>query len=204
MNGRDIFTVDINTLPQVTQSPLYIYQRSNIVCIAKDHSIIDVIATYPSINNIILKLPVQYCVDCDKLLISEEEFKRHQKITRYHFIPTRIRRVDHNGYYTPADNPYINYRDQESPLKLCGYSVSKTDGIPPDIRQAILEHIIERGILTKSDVINYLELFISTNGLRKGNEPAVQKWKDDLHFVYMHNFNVVAKAQITSIKPYRR
>lgn len=166
--------------------------------------IIDVLATYQSIDNMIIKLPAQYCIDCDKLLISEEEFKKHQGVIKYHFIPARIRYVGSGKYYSITDNPFINYRNQESPLMLCGYSVGENDSMPRDVRQEILCFIIEHNILSRMEVINYLELFISTNGRKRGMEYAVQKWEEDLHFVYLYDFQVQATVQVTSIRPYHR
>lgn len=204
MSTNWLDNTNTDTLPQITQSALYIYKRSTIACFEQRHQIIDVLATYQSINNMVIKLPAQYCIDCDKLLISEEEFKKNQGMIRYHFIPTRIRYIDSGKYYSPTDNPFVNYRDEESPLMLCGYSVRQKDAIPRNIRQDILRFIIERGILSRVNIIKYLELFINTNGMRRNMEYAVQKWKEDLHFVYLHDFQVQATAQVTSIRPYRR
>lgn len=193
-----------DSLPHITRSVLYIYKRSKIVCFEKHHQLVDVIATYPSIDGMVVKLPVQYCVNCDKLLISEEEFRNYQEKIRYHFIPARIQYADYNRYYNPSDNPFMVYRDLESPLMLCGYSVRQKDAIPTNVRQEILRFMIENGILSKTDIENYLELFINTNGIKQNMEYAVQKWRDDLHFVRLYNFQAQATALVTNIKPYRR
>lgn len=196
--------IDTSALPELTRSALYIYQRSNIVCLTQGHHIIGVLATYRSLNDTVVKLPAQYCKDCDRLFISEEEYKRQRKLLRYHFIPTRVQYVTSSGSYSCTDSPFLRYRAEKSPLKLCGYSVSQKDALPDNVRADILRFIIEQRILSRSDVINYLELFINTNGLNRNMEYAVQKWRDDLHFVYMYNFCVQATAQVTSIRPYSR
>lgn len=196
--------IDTSALPELTRSALSIYRRSNIVCLTQGHNIIDVLATYHSLNDTVIKLPAQYCTDCDKLFISEEEYNRHRRLLRYHFIPTRIQYVTSSGFYSCTDSPFLHYRADKSPLKLCGYSVSQKEGLPDNIREDILRFVIEERILSRSDVINYLELFIATNGLKKNMEYAVQKWRDDLHFVYMYDFRVRATAQVTSIRPYSR
>lgn len=204
MNTNNLDAIDYDILPQVTQSPLYVYKRSNIVCFEQKHTIMDVLAIYPSINNVVVKIPAQYCSGCDRLLISEEEFKRIQNMTQYHFIPTRVNKIDNKKYYSPSNNPFANKRDKESPLMLCGYSVSQKHAIPRYVRQDILRFIIENGILPRLDVIKYIESFIDTNGRRSGMESSVQKWADDLHYVYFYDFNIVAKAQVTKIIPYHR
>ena len=52
----------------------------------------------------------------------------------------------------------------ESPLKLCGYSVSQTDGLSDRERQSIISQVIDKNILQKREVICYLEHFINMNG----------------------------------------
>ena len=92
---------------------------------------------------------------------------------------------------------------EASPLKLCGYSVNQQDGYSRETRQYIITKIISLGIMTKSDVVRYLEYFISMNGKRKGNEIAVMKWKDDLSFTLNFNFENQSKYFITDIKRYK-
>lgn len=193
-----------NSLPRVTQSVLYIYKSIRITCFTKHHRVIDVIASCPSIENKTVKLAVQYCMDCDKLLMSEDEFKSSQRLLRYHFIPARMQYIDEFHNYSYTDNSFTRHRADISPLRLSGYSTRRSDAIPQSVRQDILQFIIERRILTKEDVIAYLELFIHTNGLRAGMEDAVDKWKDDLHFVRTYDFNVQATAYVTSIRPYSK
>ena len=71
---------------------------------------------------------------------------------------------------------------EASPLKLCGYSVNQTDAYSTLQRQYIISSIISRGIMSKGEVIRYLEYFININGRRSGNELALSKWKSDLEF----------------------
>ena len=56
-----------------------------------------------------------------------------------------------------------------SPLKLCGYSVSQSKGLTQATRQYILAKIIYDGIMSKLDVIRYLEHFINLNGSKLEN-----------------------------------
>ena len=50
--------------------------------------------------------------------------------------------------------------------------------------------------------MNYLDLFINTNGLKYDMENAVDKWENDLEFVRSYNFNNQRVVTIDEIKPY--
>lgn len=91
----------------------------------------------------------------------------------------------------------------ESPLKLCGYNVSQTGGLATGTRQFLLAKIIHDGIMSKLDVIHYLEHFINMNGAKKENVLALEKWSDDLDFVHKCDKNIQPKVYIGKIKRYR-
>jgi hypothetical protein len=90
----------------------------------------------------------------------------------------------------------------ESPLKLCGYNVSQAEGLSATTRQYLLAKIIHDGIMTKLDVIHYLEHFINMNGAKKENVLALEKWCDDLDFVHKYNKSTQPKVYITTVKKY--
>jgi hypothetical protein len=56
--------------------------------------------------------------------------------------------------------------------------------------------------MSKSEVIRYLEYFITMNGKRRGNEIAVSKWKDDLAYTLSIDFENQSKFNITKIARY--
>ncbi len=91
---------------------------------------------------------------------------------------------------------------EASPLKLCGYSVSQQDGYSKETRRYIISKIIDRGIMSKSEVIRYLEYFISINGKKKGNQLALSKWKDDLKFTLSYASDSQERHNITEIRRY--
>ena len=90
----------------------------------------------------------------------------------------------------------------ESPLKLSGYNVSQKEGLSQKERHFILATIIHNGIMTKGEVIRYLNYFIKMQGAKTGNEIALNKWKDDLMFVQEYNKSIQPKAYIAEIKRY--
>lgn len=88
---------------------------------------------------------------------------------------------------------------EASPLKLCGYSVNQNDSYTALQRQYIISSIISRGIMTKGEVIRYLEYFININGKRSGNELALSKWKDDLEFTLQFDASSQESVRIRKI-----
>lgn len=92
----------------------------------------------------------------------------------------------------------------ESPLRLCGYSVSQKDGLAQWERQGIIESCIESGAMTKDAVIRLLRWFIEVNGSKKGNELAFKKWCEDLDFALAYNTPRQDKYQIGKITRYSR
>lgn len=87
----------------------------------------------------------------------------------------------------------------ESPLKLCGYNVSQMGGLSTATRQFLLAKIIHGGIMTKLDVVHYLEHFINMNGAKK-KVLALEKLCDDLDFVHKYNKNTQPKVYIDTIR----
>ena len=90
----------------------------------------------------------------------------------------------------------------ESPLKLCGYNVSHAEGLSAPTRKFLLAKIIHDGIMSKLDVIHYLEHFINMNGAKKENALALEKWCDDLDFVHKYNKSTQPRVFIERIKKY--
>lgn len=87
--------------------------------------------------------------------------------------------INYNEYtHTPPE------RAQESKLKKYGYSVAWDNPLSNRERQELLKELIDTGKVSKGYVISYLKHNIQINGKKKSNEIAVQKWQDDLNFIY--------------------
>lgn len=74
-------------------------------------------------------------------------------------------------------------RAEHSKLNHFGYSVSKNSTMSSDQRQALLEHLISSGEISKSYVVSLLEHLIKINGKKESNSAALAKWKSDLSYV---------------------
>ena len=68
-------------------------------------------------------------------------------------------------------------------LKIHGYSVSKKDGLSEERRHEILAEIIDNYVLSKKEVIKYLDFFIAQRRGQPRYREAISKWENDREFV---------------------
>ena len=183
------------------KSILYVYRRNNI-CLRSGHNRINATAVLLGFHNKNIILNVQYCPQCKKYYIEETSYLRYRE--QYGAIIGNIR-FESTGSYD--ENANIA---EQSPLMLCGYSVSQQVGHSDSDRQYIISRIIDNKILSKTKVIDYLQLFIKKNGKKIGNELALEKWERDLDFTlryHMHQQPVVGITEIRRIgkkKPHKK
>lgn len=83
---------------------------------------------------------------------------------------------------------------------LSGYTVNKQDDLSDAERARRLKCMIDRGILEKHVVIQYLEMFINTNGAAQNMTDAVLKWRNDLAFVQSYKLDKQRRIKIARIK----
>ena len=182
------------TVPKFEQNTiLYIYY-GDIRCHRDKHPLIQATAIVSGRNGSDIELNVEYCKECDKYLLRYQSFEEYRK--RYGLIIGNFRELYNDSFDGDFDLAL------ESPLKLSGYNVSQKEGLSQKERHFILETIIHNGIMTKGEVIRYLNYFIKMQGAKIGNEIALTKWKDDLMFVQEYNKSIQPKAYIAEIKRY--
>ncbi len=144
-----------------------------------------------------IKLNVSYCSDCKKYFIHYDIYKHYREV--YGPILGNIKLSKNDDFYN------IGYSlAEESPLRLCGYSVNQSDDLSQSERQLIIQSCIESGGMTKKSIIQLLRWFVEVNGNKNGNELARQKWKEDLDFVLNYNIDDQEKHQIKNIAIYSR
>ena len=113
-----------------------------------------------------------HCLDCDCYFINKEALDLHNK--------NRIYPVFRYRSYGRYDDDFEK-RDF-SPLFLYGYNV-KQGALRESQRQALLKNIIENGLMSKMEIISFLQYLINYNGLSERNMIAAGKWHDDIRFV---------------------
>ena len=91
---------------------------------------------------------------------------------------------------------------QESLLMQYGYNVSQTEGLTATGRQKILAVIIDNKIMSKSEIISYIDFFISQRNSNSRMEVAISKWEADREFVENYKMGHYSQFGVKAI--YRR
>lgn len=173
---------------------LYVY-KGFIKCQRDQHNLTCVNAKIQSKNGKYIYLNVNFCKDCKQFFISYSEYLHYRAM--YGILIAKIVMIS-NGEYSND----IDYLASESPLKLCGYSVSQAEGLSTQSRQELLRNLIQSDIIKKTEVIRYLSWFIQMNGQKFGNELAREKWESDLDYVRNLNMSKQDVHLISGIKVY--
>ena len=80
-----------------------------------------------------------------------------------------------------------------------GYNVSKVEGLSNESRQKILAIIIDNKILSKTEIISYLDFFINQRLSLNNMKDAVAKWKEDRKFVENYKNDVYGQVGVSAI-----
>ena len=80
--------------------------------------------------------------------------------------------------------------------------MDQQDDFDSQTRHFVLASIIYDNIMTKGEVIQYLEFFLRQNGNRSTHRLACKKWREDLEFVQNYNINVQPKIAVSGIRRY--
>lgn len=64
-----------------------------------------------------------------------------------------------------------------------GYNVSQQEGLTTTRRHKILAVLIDNHIMTKSEILSYLDFFINQRQSQHKYEKAIEKWNIDKEFV---------------------
>jgi hypothetical protein len=181
------FDVNIHTL--------YIC-KGLIRCVRNHHAVACTNALIPTVSGSTVLLNVNYCSDCQRFYISYDAYEFY--IEKYKSLLTKFVLEGSQTF-----EGHFDHLADSSPLKLCGYSVSKEAGFSQEEREKILYEMISNRIITKPEAIQYLEWFIHLNGKSEFNWLANEKWKSDLS--YVRGLNLVNQTNhiIDLIKPYR-
>ena len=165
-------------------SVLYVH-KGTIPCQQDNHNVVAATAVLLGKTDQPIKLAVNYCKDCNRFFINYTSYEVYKN--KYGILIGNIV-LEAEGSNIFSDVMLA----EESPLKLCGYSVNQQDGYSKETRWHIISKIIDRGIMSKSAVVRYLEYFIYINGKKKSNYLALSKWKEDLKFTLTYEANKYA------------
>ena len=168
-----------------------VVRRNIFKCMHNKHSIEDVDAVVKVMNkNIEIKevlVSAGYCKHCRLFFIMESTY---QQLIKQGVVA--FRSVDEKSYLRQN---YLNGNllAKESILMQFGYSVSQAEGLSEARRHKILSVLVDNHILTKSEIINYLDFFINQ---RKNDKfvMAVAKWAIDRD--YIRNYKIGEYSKI--------
>ncbi len=119
-----------------------------------------------------------YCPNCNLFFIMESTYQKLK------LKGTPICRVSDEKTYLSGSSFVNGMRlAQESVLMQYGYTVSQAEGLTGARRRKILALLIDNKILTRSDIISYLDFFINQRKNQHRFEKAIEKWESDREFV---------------------
>ena len=123
----------------------------------------------------------------------------YQNLKRKGIILCRV--SDEKAY---EKNGYANemHLAQESLLMQYGYNVSQIEDLSSMRRQKILAILIDNKIMSKSEIISYLDFFIRQRSSDSRMEIAISKWETDREFVEEYRRGQYTKFGVKAI--YRR
>lgn len=176
----------------------FVVRRSTFKCMHKQHKLENIEALIKIIDKNGKerkeKVSAGYCEECKTFFIMESIFQDLKK------KGTPICRVCDEKTYLRNSN-YINgmHLAQESVLMQYGYTVSQNEGLSSARRKKILSVLVDNNILTKSDIISYIDFFISQRKYQSKMEKAIEKWESDREFVAKYKAGTYAEYGVKGI-----
>lgn len=154
--------------------------RSNVFkCMNKKHVFQNIdavikVAKRSTEEELEITIPAGYCCSCRKYYIHSSVYER---VKKYGIIMNRV--LDENTYRSTNVNGIFNLKD-ESILKQYGYCVSQEEGLCDIVRSKILANLVDHDILSKTEILSYLDFFIISHPTQLC---AIDKWEYDKDFI---------------------
>lgn len=150
-----------------------------------------------------VEINIQYCKNCGEYFISKQQYDNYKII--YKNLMGNLKFIDN----LKSKNMQLDSQlSLQSPLHINGYTVSQNSKLTEADRQRILGYVIDNDILTKSEVIYYLSMFIDRAQQRRHADMtnAIAKWERDLYWVNHYHIQEQFKIHIGPInaKPKRK
>ena len=160
----------------------FVVRRTTFRCRHNDHKLQNIDAAISIINkdgNVIqTKVSAGYCPNCNIFFIMESTYQALK------MKGTPICRVSDEKAYL-SSSTFVNGMKlaQESVLMQYGYSVSQEESLTSARRKKILALMIDNDVLTRNEIISYLDFFINQRKNQHRFEKAIEKWESDREFV---------------------
>ena len=125
-----------------------------------------------------ISVPAFYCGYCNKYYILE---RNYQELKKYGYICCRVIEEKQLTSNDLSDS-YSKLKDK-SLLKTYGYNVNQNDGLSDVERQKILTQIVSNNIMSKNEVVAFIEWLINRSKNIPSHKFAIEKWKRDVKFL---------------------
>lgn len=196
--SRQIEIEEINVKPNIDVKD-FVVRNTILKCVHNEHDIEDIVAELGVIDKKCeeqkIKVNAGYCKKCKIFFILESTYEN----IRNRGIPM-CRISDAKTYFKSATVNGMHLA-QESILMQYGYNVNQQEGLTSSRRQKILAVLIDKNVMKKSEIISYLDFFISRRKDSKF-QIAVSKWEADREFVEEYKIGEYHRYGINAI--YRR
>lgn len=175
----------------------FVVRRAIFKCMHSNHNVKNIDAAVRILDHKdeerLVKISAGYCEECKIYFIMESTY---QSLKNKGIILCRI--SDEKTY---MKNSYVNGMKlaQESILMQYGYNVSQNEGLTATRRQKILAVIMDHDILSRSEIISYLDFFINQRQYQSKFELAVSKWEADREFVESYRWGEYRRYGVNGI-----
>lgn len=166
-----------NKIPQIDIYSVIVL--SNTLKCSSNHKTKDVLAKIPCVTNDgdikYHEINASYCFDCKHFTILKNDFNSIKDV-----VICKV--IDETIEYENSDSE-INIEQKKSILYLYGYNVQSQVNLSEKQRHIILSSVIEANILNRRQIVDHLTTLIERGSKIPSWKEAVQKWKQDKHFV---------------------
>lgn len=170
--------------------------KSALSCERRGHRVESATGSIVTLKGRLVDINVNYCSSCRRYFIGQREYEHYRDV----YGPIL-------GNFSFSESAQSSSGavtlSKESPLMMCGYNVRESDGLTSRERQLILSNMIDRRILSKPRIIEYLQFFISWREGNPNMRNACDKWREDLAFVRAYKMDVQRRFSIGAVRRYR-
>ena len=171
------------TLKKVGKNDFVI--RTNLIrCYDKSHKLEEITGEFCVLSDskvVKIQVPAAFCPNCNCYFVLRSQYAEIEKAGSPLF-----KIVSSEVFYKKGRSAFDI--KSESILKANGYNVAQSNGMRDDQRQDILRKIVDGHVLTKLQIISYLQFFQATKRGMPQYEAAVKKWEADISF--LENYDI--------------
>ena len=174
---------------------LYV-SKGTMSCERRGHRVESATGSIVTLKGRLVDINVNYCSNCRRYFIGLREYEHYRD--RYGPI------LGNFSFPESAQSGSGSLTlSKESPLMMCGYNVRESEGLTSRERQLILANMIDRRILSKLRIIEYLQFFISWREGNPSMRNACAKWREDLAFVRYYKMDTQRRFSIRAVRRHR-